>query len=1661
MFKPLIRVLPSLSGNVKLICNLTEYDKLENNYFETNVRSARMSPLSSNLFSKYIPVSLLNSSYEWDIKTFYKFYNNYFWDGCFEYSKIDVPKIDKYNINNVRNTDFEFGVHRDKYSRNETQFGFFAPIYIECEQDLPDYFMIDIILSNQNISTTKHIKININDLSNRNYLSHYLHNYAKFVDDEVIFCKEDKTATVFGIDLIHGGFTKSIDNQFIKLYTFQNTLLNLDNIICGAFKRNNIVMRQIIPLCFNFNINDILDEVEIKNYKFSSAYISGNWYKDGKKINFYDFDLDYTEYYHKIKKINEDYGTMNLVQTEKNIMDVPSPGLNESRYINYRFANKITPTFSRWKLKYSSDEDPYITNLNYAFSYNLGSNFIYHEYPHKHSLCMGICDMIINGVNSHFNLVLPLGRGKKYYKNNKSEILYKNYIKNRNLYCSDWFSLLNSKKIKYDDIINNKDFKDVHSDNKIFYNGILYNFNNIYDAINLENKIDKFGVFVSLDWKYINNENFDDHFFAENVIYTQNSNYITNSNTFINDNVLSDDNIQLYNDNLKSLNYSHQIDYNQIFVKNHAHTGDFIDLLDYGINYYDINKYYMVEDICYVSAVNKINHPIINTTFGESLYSYVNSLHLKQIFDEPNAFLGRYRLPLFRESQLYNETEHGFYTNVIPNEHISNLCDNNEVPLTRNLLSYTYTSGDNELYSGELCGTGLFVSYNFLTEYCYNLFIESFENSYTKDVISNEARKYVNDLYSKYFSKNLEVYKFNTNLVKPDFSIYDKKVFTKNTGLCKEFYGDKIPQDRYKNDNDVLYIDPYNYNNIVDHYNNTWFKNSEKLSYITISEYNNENNSLTWYAKFLDMSHLKYYIKYLYRDQNLEGNKFDALDTIFIRKRYIHKKYNYGENISNTVDFGKFYDVHDEYIPLSKYFKFEDFKNLETEEANVLFDLLAENIYESLIYDEECKYWTFKNIKYFKGKYIKFNINLDEIKDLSNKEIDEYVIDNIYLDNPFNLSKKTNIESGRDINHKLFKFDLCYKKCFYKIDKDIFERLINIKEVNKRPYKDLYIYRIEKDFEYNKYINYYFTENILSNTQYCECLTPLFNIIYMEDVQQAKICCEYLLGNISKSNVINNNVSNYRVDKNNLVCLYDISTLNKDKPTFIKGKNYFTYSKYNELPNYTYEYLQLPEFNINVYSYINEDGYSYSIHSYNESYIYTITKTNETYTYSSVGVYSKENSFVFDKTFDKFASFKTKQQETKMTYVLSYIEIEEEIIEEERISYNIYNKITWEEYLDGLTDNEKNNLTYYKEFNESSLSYTYKVPYTFTIEVGKNYKEKICYTDELIKNFDDLGLWKEFKLNSYSYFDDLTGKVTNYAWYDFNVEITNTNNSFNIKNLSNKPMKFISYINGVQINTKDSEDYIYDIYKNILPMQRNVTLLSKLISNSYIVQNPKQYFIPKQYNQVKSGNYGYVIMFNPNSKETFMVERYMDHIVPNIQLITDSTINTYQFKFKDVNKSFGVSYFINEPIYKTEVNLNYYEGLPIYDTFRYTYKTNVPCTHDNILMINHNTYLSYTMYKDVEYKHFNDNKYYNLEPEIIIEIDDKLTLGELYKYQTRTKTLEVFMDYINNTLNTHVNENQILFLFNKYDIKYLHNSNGLSDNLSEKIYNLKYKFTLL
>ena len=64
MFKPLLRTMPSLTGNVKLVCVLNNYELVDEHIFEVNVRTGQLLGLSSQLFNKYINVSLLNSSYQ-------------------------------------------------------------------------------------------------------------------------------------------------------------------------------------------------------------------------------------------------------------------------------------------------------------------------------------------------------------------------------------------------------------------------------------------------------------------------------------------------------------------------------------------------------------------------------------------------------------------------------------------------------------------------------------------------------------------------------------------------------------------------------------------------------------------------------------------------------------------------------------------------------------------------------------------------------------------------------------------------------------------------------------------------------------------------------------------------------------------------------------------------------------------------------------------------------------------------------------------------------------------------------------------------------------------------------------------------------------------------------------------------------------------------------------------------------------------------------------------------------------------------------------------------------------------------------------------------------------------------------------------------------------
>ena len=79
MFKPLLRTIPTLTGNFTLACKLDKYRKNSVLNYECGITEAVLMPLQNNLANKHINVSLLYDSYEYDVQLYYKSFPSMFY----------------------------------------------------------------------------------------------------------------------------------------------------------------------------------------------------------------------------------------------------------------------------------------------------------------------------------------------------------------------------------------------------------------------------------------------------------------------------------------------------------------------------------------------------------------------------------------------------------------------------------------------------------------------------------------------------------------------------------------------------------------------------------------------------------------------------------------------------------------------------------------------------------------------------------------------------------------------------------------------------------------------------------------------------------------------------------------------------------------------------------------------------------------------------------------------------------------------------------------------------------------------------------------------------------------------------------------------------------------------------------------------------------------------------------------------------------------------------------------------------------------------------------------------------------------------------------------------------------------------------------------------
>jgi len=247
-------------------------------------------------------------------------------------------------------------------------------------------------------------------------------------------------------------------------------------------------------------------------------------------------------------------------------MNVKYPSLNEAYYYKYKTTNKLSKTYNRWKLKYSPDENPYITNMSFAFSYCNSSNYNYGAFPIIENSSKPVADIDVDDL--------------------QYDITDDNFIRFMNNHVSSWYTIS-------DDPMSMKDDKDAFvqvNNDTVYYKGILYSLKTLYDTYPDMKHIDKFGVFVNPDITV--NSNIDDSS-LKYVKYVIDRNIDGTANADTAATITYDEAFGYSSIFINAYNYDANIYNNEFFTYNAYGVGEYIEFDDFD----QYNRYYRKHDI--------------------------------------------------------------------------------------------------------------------------------------------------------------------------------------------------------------------------------------------------------------------------------------------------------------------------------------------------------------------------------------------------------------------------------------------------------------------------------------------------------------------------------------------------------------------------------------------------------------------------------------------------------------------------------------------------------------------------------------------------------------------------------------------------------------------------------------------------------------------------------------------------------------------------------------------------------------------------------------------------------------------------------------------------------------------------------------------------------
>lgn len=1759
MIKPLLRTIPSMSGNVKLACTLLDYNKINEDTFETNIRGAHLLPLSSSLFQKSVTANLLNSSWEYDLKKFYATYSDTFFDTVFPISVLEMPILDETQIFKNRNTDLEYGVKRVSYDKSGCQFACFAPIYIDDSKDIPSYFLLKMEISAKRASITKYIKVNIasNAKSKYNYIYKYLNTYLSKIDDNVAYMNNtDHTVTYYGIDLLNGGFTKVVDATVSSLFNIQMPIQMFDNTLSIGFERNRICMKQSIPLCFYFNIQDILNSAELEKFKFGTIVFSGNYYdSNDNKIDWYDYDWDYDFHTEDILAMNELTGIMSIIPGyEPNIMDVGFPSFNDTRLTQYQFANKLSISFTRWKLKYSSDEWPYITNMSWAFSNNQDSNYKYREYPSSYLQQAGFAY-----INDKFayDLIFPLGTDKEKYDkiNSRSASKYKAIMNN---YCLNWFDVISDTDVKsnYTDI----NWTNVN-EGYTYFNSVLYNLNAIYNKMQYPDKVDKIDKFAVLLYPNTSEHIYEEAFIKDKIMFVSNAiEYATDnfdSTVPVDSNIFNNvvNNVPNYTLYKQNTDMNASIKFNQLFVESTDpnYTGTkYVNMHDLGIEYHDLNAYAKVRDVfgnsdkddtlgIYTSANWKYTTPegtldrrqtytfgdteffkngydpktpktiledasfiIRKKEFIKTLYKFFNGKSLSDDKDPLTIIDDKFINTIDSKiKEVFKDDDKGFNffdsTTVTREKQFESIIDAFVCASFKDSTGNIYLPEEIfnpdlgfkayeqlNIYKGALITGNSSEINQDLVDYSVNLrySLEQTENSYkiVKRTLADENTS--PDYYTQLYTFNSPLY------INASRNIFVPEVLGKEPSSWKEVHvGDKTKME--------LIIDPVvipnseesnvTYSNML--YLYEWFINAENYSIDYVSMYDDMNII----HNLLDGDN-KAKVKYILDSDIL--NNYSMTD---------YNRYNADELIKDFPNLAKSLFFNMELIYATMYTMIKE-KILDA--LNQKLDRTNEGVQHTNLYIYN-PLLNHNNKEVGKNVMIKKGLRYDECTDdvIYADEFKDYNIDDdvLYV-HPYNMHNllksiypeitdrdtfidkvKTSTLFGKVVNMEYL------KKMSSKSASDDSNNFNNVSiPFNRSFYEQYKVFALDEDGNMTVRFMYVDFKDIMKrseeeNISDSEALARYIEQLNVyDDPEKGAFCREMTFiknesdGKIKDTYIkkiyfnIVEKTEYIKVDEN----IWKLANVD-NKEQFI---NLLNENNDNYIDLFIYRPIKDIEFDEKYYdtlstSYIDKEKTYYNQIIIDDKLGISLPKIKNKLIIDGNPAADKYLDYLGNLI--KYAGdtgYNTLLEDTDtMLYPCfnsTFIQDREETVFYKNYCLNNISEVT-------VYDDENNKIKNYYRYNENNAALFISITDDQYKELNERFNNNIGGDLKVYKKLHE-NASVQYRINEINDDNQYNKQYANfsmnifkengltYGYYIIEVDVNNTAELFDIRGLMDtdenssnvvdidqiQNLKYITYINGIDITTDNGKKYLQTIFKQLCPFLY-VNILG-VTSQIETMMSPTAFdltttYASKQTNSSNGSNertLAYTKQTITSAKKQIL-QRYTNAIVPYIKKC-NIIRNQYNYKFKDMNVSLidtGKFNSIGDTvIYKSVKMINEKSSYNIYGF------TNDPNKHSYNNVI-------YT-YTPIEHKDYNRSEMINLPVSISIKANRPYAYHELMDAESETVCINVFKDYVS-SLREFNNDDQILFLYNKYGVSFKTSAIGVSFDNTEKIYTLEYKFNLL